>query len=85
MSKEFALRPGWDLFIFIIIVDVISVTTWLPAIFQKNQLSITGVIWSLVSLMLTVGVGILFFKEQLTLTQALGILLGVVAVVLLSI
>ncbi len=84
LSKEFALRPGWSLFCFIIIVDVLSVTMWLPAIFQKNQLSTTGVIWSLASLMLTVGVGILIFREQLTTTKAVGILLGIVAVVLLS-
>ncbi len=84
LSKEFALRPGWALFGFIILVDVLSVTAWLPAIFQKNQLSITGVIWSLASLMLTVAVGVLLFKEQLTVTKAIGIILGIVAVALLS-
>ena len=84
LSKEFALNPGWGLFGFIILVDVISISAWLPAIYQKNQLSITGVIWSLASLMLTVGVGVLIFNEKLTLVRVLGIFFGVVALILLS-
>jgi multidrug transporter EmrE-like cation transporter len=84
LSKEFALNPGWGIFGFIVLVDVISITTWLPAIFQKNQLSITGVIWSLASLMLTVGVGVLLFNEKLTLIRVLGIFFGIIALILLS-
>ena len=84
LSKEFALNPGWGLFGFIILVDVISISAWLPAIYQKNQLSIIGVIWSLASLMLTVAVGILLFNEKLTFIRILGIFFGVVALILLS-
>ena len=84
LSKEFALNPGWGLYGFIILVDVISITAWLPAIFQKSQLSITGVVWSLASLMLTVGVGILMFNEKLTLIRILGIFFGIIALILLS-
>ena len=84
LSKEFALNPGWGIYAFIILVDVISITAWLPAIFQRNQLSIIGVIWSLASLMLTVGVGILLFNEKLTNIRVLGIFFGIVALILLS-
>jgi len=83
-SKRFALVPGVGLFLLIILVDVLSVTAWLPAIFERSQLSVTGVIWSVISLMLTVVIGVLFFQERLTLLQSLGLLAGFVSVVLLS-
>ena len=84
LSKEFALNPGWKFFIFFMIINTISAAAWIPAIFEKNQLSITGVIWSIVSLIATVTVGILIFHERLTPTQTVGLVFGFVAVILLS-
>jgi len=84
LSKKFALNPGWSLFAFIIVVDVISVTAWLPAIFEKNHLSTTGVVWSVVSLIMTALVGLLVFDEKLSSVQIVGIFLGLVSVALLS-
>ncbi len=84
ISKKFALSPGWSLFTLFIAVDIMSAVAWLPAIFEKNQLSITGVIWSIVSLIATVAIGVLAFNEKLTLTQSIGLALGFVSVVLLS-
>ena len=84
LSKKFALNPGWGLFGFILLVDVISVTTWLPAIFEKNHLSTTGVVWSIVSLMMTALIGVLVFGEKLNTVQTVGIFLGIISVVLLS-
>lgn len=72
------------MFALIIVVDVISVTTWLPAIFEKNQLSITGVIWSLASIMATIMVGMIVFGEEMTLIQLLGCIAAVVSITLLS-
>lgn len=83
-SKKFALNPGWTLFAVFIVVDVISASTWLPAIFEKNQLSTTGVIWSIASVAATVLIGVLAFDEKLTLLQCTGLAFGVVSVVLLS-
>ncbi|HEU5114615.1 MAG TPA: hypothetical protein VFT82_02515 [Candidatus Paceibacterota bacterium] len=85
LSKKFALNPGWTVFALIIVVDILSITAWLPAIFEKNHLSTTGVIWSIVSLMMTALVGFLIFGEKLTSVQIIGIFLGVVSVALLSI
>ena len=84
LSKKFALNPGWILFAAFIIIDIISATAWLPAIFERNQLSTTGVIWSIVSVAATVLIGILAFNEKLTLIQCIGLAFGVVSVVLLS-
>jgi multidrug transporter EmrE-like cation transporter len=84
LSKKFALSPSWTLFLLFTLVSIISGSAWLPAIFEKNQLSVTGVIWSIVSLMATVAIGILIFKEKLNLTQSIGLALGFAAVILLS-
>ena len=84
-SKKFALNPGWVLLVTFIIVDIISACTWLPAIFEKNQLSTTGVIWSIASVAATVLIGVLAFHEKLTLIQCLGLAFGAVSVLLLSI
>lgn|ERR1035437_1244993 len=84
VSKKFALNPGWTLFILFIAFDIISAAAWIPAIFEKNQLSATGVIWSIVSLMATVSIGILAFHEKVTLVQSIGLATGLVSVVLLS-
>jgi multidrug transporter EmrE-like cation transporter len=85
LSKKFALNPGWTLFVLFIIVDLISATAWLPAIFERSQLSTTGVIWSIVSVAATVLIGVLAFSEKLTLVQCIGLAFGFVSVVLLSI
>jgi multidrug transporter EmrE-like cation transporter len=84
LSKKFALAPGWTIFVFIILVDIASIVTWLPAIFEKNNLSTTGVVWSVLSLLMTALIGILVFGEKVTLIQATGIFFGLVSVTLLS-
>ena len=84
LSKKFALNPGWVLFTLFIIVDLIAAAAWIPAIFQESQLSTTGVIWSIASLLATVLIGILVFGERLNLIQSMGIVAGIVCVVLLS-
>ena len=84
LSKKFSLNPGWTLFVLFLVVDIVSAAAWIPAIFEKNQLSVTGVIWSIVSLIATVAIGLLVFNEKLTPTQSIGMVLGFVAVILLS-
>ncbi len=84
ISKKFALNPGWTIFIAFLIVDLISASAWIPAIFEKNQLSITGVIWSIISLIATVLMGILIFNEKLSLVHLIGIFVGLISVILLS-
>ena len=45
MSKKFALNPGWALFFTFLLVDIISATAWLPAIFEKQPLAAAFVLW----------------------------------------
>lgn len=85
LSKKFALNPKLSLFIILILTSSLGMITWLPAIMQKNQLSVVGVMWSVLSLISTILIGVLIFHEKLTQLNILGIILGVIAVTLLSI
>ncbi len=84
ISKKFALNPSWMLFTLFIFIDLLSAAAWIPAIVQKNQLSITGVIWSVISLMATILIGLLLFNEKLTIIQSIGLVVGIISVILLS-
>ena len=84
LSKKFALAPSLSYVLIIIGIYALGTLAWLPAIFQKNQLSVVGAIWSVLSLIATILIGLLVFNEKLTLTQSAGLVLGLVAVYLLS-
>ena len=85
LSKKFAMGPRSSILILLIFVDVLSLLTWLPAIMQKNQLSIVGTIWSVLSLALTVSIGMVVFGEKLNVYGIVGIITAIIAIVLLTI
>ncbi len=84
LSKKFALAPSLHYVVIIVVIYSLGVLAWLPAILEKNQLSIVGSIWSVLSLMATVLIGVLIFKEKLNTIGIVGIIFAVIAIVLLS-
>lgn len=84
LSKKFALNPSLVLVVIIIIIYSISVLLWLPAILQKNQLSTVGVMWSVLSLLITILIGTIIFGEKLNLLSILGIIFAIISTILLS-
>ncbi len=86
LSKEFALNTSKLIYIlYIFIAYSFGILTWLAAIVQKNQLSIIGAMWSVLSLVATVLIGVLIFSEKLNILSITGIILGIISVALLSI
>ena len=85
MSKKFALSPRFMYVALILAAYILGTLAWLPAILQKNSLSIVGTMWSVLSLLATVSIGILIFKEKLSMIGIVGIIIAIIAVVLLSI
>ena len=63
LSKKFILSPSTNYFILLIIAYSTSSILWLPALMQKNILSVTGVIWTVLSLLPPLLIGIIYFKE----------------------
>ena len=84
-SKKFGLQPSLTLAACVLLSYNIGTLLWLPAIVQNNQLSIVGAMWSVMSLLATVLIGVLIFGEHLSTTAIIGILLGFISVFLLSI
>ena len=84
LSKKFALNPGVVVVLLLLISYGISELFWLPAILEKNKLSVVGATWSVLSLLMTVILGLVFFKEKISLIGGIGIVLAAIAVVLLS-
>ncbi len=83
-SKKFALNPSLAYVLIIVAIYTLGTLAWLPAILQKSQLSIVGAIWSVLSLLATVLIGVLIFREHLSLIGILGIIFAFIAVALLS-
>ncbi len=72
LSKKFALNPKFLSVIIILVVYSLGVLAWLPAILQMNKLSIVGTIWSVLSLLATVLIGVLIFNEKLSTVGIFG-------------
>ena len=84
-SKKFAITPKVSYVILVVMIYALGTLAWLPAILQKNSLSIAGTIWSVMSLFATVLIGVLLFGEKLTAVGIVGMIVAVIAIVLLSI
>lgn len=85
LSKKFALNPKFSFVALVLLAYILGTLAWLPAILQKNQLSIVGAIWSVMSLLATVLIGVIIFSEKLSILGIIGIIMAMGAIVLLSI
>ncbi|OGG56788.1 hypothetical protein A3D71_01135 [Candidatus Kaiserbacteria bacterium RIFCSPHIGHO2_02_FULL_55_20] len=84
LSKKFALAPSFSYVALIVGIYALGTLAWLPAILQKNQLSIVGAIWSVMSLLATVVIGVAIFGEHLNTLAIIGLVLGFLSILLLS-
>jgi len=84
LSKKFALNPKWTFVIGVLISYSIGALLWLPAILQKNNLSIIGAMWSVLSFIITILIGIAIFGEKLNTLGIIGLILGLTSITILS-
>ena len=84
LSKKFALAPSWQYAVAIVLVYGVTSLVWLPAIWEKNQLSTTGLLWSVIGILMTVAIGVFFFGERPNAIGVIGIAFAVLAVGFLS-
>jgi len=84
LSKKWALEPSLKGGIAVILVDAVGVTLWLPALLNRNQLSIVGVMWALLGTVVTLSIGLFIFKETLNWVQWIGIVFAFAALALLQ-
>ena len=83
-SEKFALNPSVKIIVYIVVIDVFCILAWLPAIYLKKQLSTVGTLWSVLSLLLTIAIGIFIFNDKLDIKTGLGIVFAIASVALLA-
>lgn len=83
-SKKFALSPSGTSVLLTILLYAGSSLFWLPAILKTNQLALTGILWLLLAMIATVGMGVLMFGEPLLWYHWIGIIMAIFAIVLLA-
>ena len=83
-SKIWVNNPSWQTIIFLVIVDVISVLLWLPALKQRNSIVLLGIFWLVSALVANIILGLVVFHETIKLVHIIGIGLALVSGILLS-
>lgn len=58
---------------------------WFPALKRLNSLTVLGTIWNISYAIITIVLGVVIFGETLTVLQIIGIILGIGAIICLSI
>lgn len=79
-SKLWADNPKTSLLILTVILYLGSSLLWLPALLKRNELAILGTAWSLLTILGTVLIGVLFFDEELSSKNWLGVALACISV-----
>lgn len=82
VTKVWSLKPSWSLAILAIVLYMIGVILWLPALRQHGQISALSTVWSCLSIVVCVAIGVFGFNEELTLRQITGIILALLATLL---
>ncbi|MDD4901751.1 MAG: hypothetical protein PHE24_01310 [Patescibacteria group bacterium] len=83
-SKKFAMGPKVSILIVVLVFYSLNVLAWLAALWNKEELAIVGTTWAVLSVMVTISIGIFIFGERLNGYGIAGIIFGVVAIALLS-
>ena len=84
LSKKFALEPSIKLVCYIVPMYALGTLAWLPAIHKGQMLSTVGTLWTVLSMVMTIFIGLFIFHESLTTIQIVGICFAFVSVILLS-
>ncbi len=83
-SKEWSVRGTLPWWLLAIGGYVVANTFWLFAIRNGSGLTRGAIIFSVGSAILAVAIGLLIYREEISRMEALGVVLGIVALALIS-
>ncbi len=83
-SKQLATSLNTKTVIQVLVSYFLATLAWIPAIHRYNVISVVGVIWSVLSILITVILGLIVFKEPVTTFKVVGIILAILSVIFLS-
>jgi drug/metabolite transporter (DMT)-like permease len=81
--KKWAIESRWPILVIGLAIYFIGTIFWAYSL-KFEFLSRGIVIFTLLNLFLSVLVGVLYFKEELTLTQEIGIILAIISIILIE-
>lgn len=84
-SKIFTTNPTVKIACLVVFSYACGSLSWLPAIYKVKLLAVVGTVWTVLSLLMTLFVGLVMFHEPITTTQIIGIVFGLISVILLTI
>lgn len=84
-SKRYAMASSWRFYWLAILPYWVVTLCWMPVIRHTNTLAVTSVIWDIFYFIISILIGVLIFQEKMSATQVVGLVLGAIAVVLLSV
>lgn len=83
IAKEYSLKGGWVLWVIAILGYIVANAFWLYSIRHGSGLGRGATIFSVGSAVIAVCMGVFIFKEQVSLLQVCGLLLGIASLILL--
>ena len=64
LSKKWSLQPDRLLALLLVLPYMVGTWLWLPALRAGKSLATTGISWSIMSAMTTVGIGVLLYHKE---------------------
>jgi drug/metabolite transporter (DMT)-like permease len=83
LAKNWSIKGGWILAGGALTAYLLGNTFWLFALKNGSGLAKGAVIFSIVSAVLAIGLGVFFYKEGLTKLQYIGVVLGLLSLILI--
>lgn len=83
-SKQWGYKPSIQLALPVILGYMIGTICWLAILMYRNEIARMGLVWTTVMTILSLFVGIVIFREKMSLSQGIGAGLGVVGLYLMS-
>ena len=83
LAKKWSLEPGWSSFVGALVFYFFSSFFYLQTVARKG-LVVSCVIWSIASIFAFMFVGLALFHETLSGIQLIGVILGTISLLLLS-
>ncbi len=84
LSKKFAISPSVEMACIIVLMYALGTLAWLPAIHKGQLLATVGTLWNVLSLGITLIIGLVIFHEVVTTTQIIGICFAIISIILLN-
>lgn len=83
-AKYWSLAPKNIFYILAILFYIGSAIFYIPSLLSKG-LVITSILWTLISTIGLILVGVVIFKETLSFIQVIGLIFGIISLLILSI